>query len=114
MLGNLGQIASLLKNSGKIQENMRQMQERLAAARFVGESGGGQVRATVDGKGELISIKLEPALVSTADVELLEDLIAAAVRNGVERSRIAMQGEMSAMGSSLGVPGLGDVLNKIR
>ena len=63
MLGNLGQLASLLRNAGQIKENMQGMQERLKAARYVGEAGGGQVRATVDGRGEIVELKLEPATV---------------------------------------------------
>lgn len=114
MFGNLGQIASLLKNSGKIQESVKQLQERLAAARFVGDAGGGQVRATVDGKGELVSVKIEPALVQSGDVELLEDLITAAVRAGIERSRQALQSEMADLGGTYGVPNLGNMLDKLR
>lgn len=114
MLGNIGQIASLLKNSGKIQESVKLLQERLAAARFVGDAGGGQVQATVDGKGELIAIKIEPALVSGGDVELIEDLVTASVRSGIERSRQALQSEMADLGGTYGVPGLGNMLDKLR
>lgn len=114
MLGNLGQIASLLKNSGKIKENMEAMNERLAAARFIGEAGGGQVRATVDGKGELVSVKIEPQLASGGDAELLEDLVTAAVRDAVTRSRVGMQQEMAAMGGALGMPGLGQMLEQFK
>jgi DNA-binding YbaB/EbfC family protein len=114
MFGNLGQIASLLKNSGKIQESMKQMQERLAAARFVGEAGGGQVQATVDGKGDLISIKIERNLVNSGDVELLEDLVTAAVRSAISISRTGMQSEIANVGGSLGFPALGDMLEKFR
>lgn len=114
MFGNLGQIASLLKNSGKIQESMKQMQERLSAARFVGEAGAGQVTATVDGKGELIGIKIERNLVNSGDVEMLEDLVTAAVRSATAMSRTGLQSEMASVGGSLGVPGLGDMLEKFR
>lgn len=114
MFGQLGQIASLLKNSGKIQENMKRMQERLGAARFAGEAGAGQVQATVDGKGELVKLKIEPALVTSGDVELIEDLVTAAVRDAVNRSRIGMQQEMATMGDSLGIAGVGDLLEKFK
>lgn len=110
MLGNLGQIASLLKNAGQIKENMKDMQERLAAARYVGEAGGGQVRATVDGKGELIQIKLEPATVEGGDIELLEDLICAAVRDATNKSREAVQKEMEAATGGMDLSGMMDML----
>src|SRR5262245_12153684 len=96
MLGNLGQLAGLLKNAGQIQENMRNMQERMAAARFVGESGAGQVRATVDGRGELAAIKIEPTLLASGDSELTEELIVAAVRDAIGRSREAAAKELES------------------
>ncbi len=110
MFGNLGQIAGLLKNFGAIKQNMEQMNARLQAARMVGEAGGGQVRATVDGRGELLSVKLEPALVQGGDVELIEDLVCAAVRDAVARSREALQKEMQAATGGLNLPGMGDLL----
>lgn len=104
MLGNLGQLASLMKNAGALKQGMQEMQERLAASRHTGESGGGQVQATVDGKGELISMKIEPQLVEGGDVEMLEDLCCAAVRDAIARSREAMQSEMSDLAGNLGLP----------
>lgn len=110
MLGNLGQLAGLLKNAGQIKENMKGMQERLAAARYVGEAGGGQVRATVDGKGELVELKLEPATVQSGDVEMLEDLICAGVRDAVNKSREAVQKEMQAATGGMDLGGMMDML----
>lgn len=104
MLGQLAQVMSLLKNSGKIQQGMQDLQARLAEARFVGEAGGGQVRATVDGRAELISIRIEPA--AAADLELLEDLVAAAVRCAAALSRQAVQKEVQALTGGLGLDGL--------
>ena len=112
MLGNLGQLASLLKNAGQIKENMQGMQERLKAARYVGEAGGGQVRATVDGRGELVEIKLEPTTVQSGDVELLEDLICAAVSDAVTKSRQAVQEEMQAATGGMDLGGMMDMLGK--
>lgn len=112
MLGNLGQLASLLKNAGQIKENMQAMQERLAAARYTGEAGGGQVRATVDGKGDLVEIKLESAAVQAGDIEMLEDLICAAVRDAVNKSREAVQKEMQAATGGVDLGGMMDMLGK--
>ncbi|MDX2198025.1 MAG: YbaB/EbfC family nucleoid-associated protein [Phycisphaerae bacterium] len=114
MFGQLGQLASILKNSGKIEAGMKEAQQRLAAARFVGEAGAGQVRATVDGKGEMVGIKIEPALAQSNDIEMLEDLITAAVRDAVARSRVGMQHEMSALGNSLGISGLDQMIEKFK
>jgi DNA-binding YbaB/EbfC family protein len=112
MLGNLGQIAHLLKNAGQIKENMKGLQERLAAARYVGEAGGGQVRATVDGKGELIAIKFDPAAVQSGDIELLEDLVCASVRDAVTKSREAVQKEMQEATGGMDLQGMMDMLGQ--
>ena len=112
MLGNLGQLASLLKNAGQIKENMAGMNERLAAARFNGEAGGGQVKVTVDGKGEMVSIKIEPALIESGDIEMLEDLICAAVRDAVRVSREAAQKEMESAMGGLNLGGMMDMLGR--
>lgn len=110
MLGNLGQLASLLKNAGQIRENMKDIQQRLEAARYTGEAGGGQARATVDGRGEIIQLKLDPETVHAGDVEMLEDLICAAVRDAVARSREGVQKEMQAATGGMDLQGMMDML----
>lgn len=109
MFGNLGQIMNLMKNAGQIKQGMQDMNERLQAARFVGEAGGGQVQATVDGRGEMVALKIDPVLVQAGDVELLEDLTCAAVRDAVNRSRSAVQKEMQELTGGLNLPGMGDL-----
>lgn len=110
MFGNLGQLMNLLKNTGALKQGVQDMQTRLAAARFVGEAGGGQVRATVDGKGDLIQLRIDPGLVQAGDVEMIEDLVCAAVRDAVARSREAVQKEMQELTGGLNLPGFGDLL----
>lgn len=111
MFGNMGQLASLLKNAGQIKENMQAMQERLKEARYVGESGGGQVRTTVDGRGEIIEVKLDPETVQAGDIEMLEDLIRASVNQAVVASREGVQKEMQAATGGMDLGGMmGDML----
>lgn len=113
MFGQLGQIAQLLKNAGKIKENMREMRAQLQAARHVGEAGGGQVRVTVDGSGEPVAVKFDPALLQTGDVELIEELTCAAMRDAVSKSREGLQQGLESMASASGLnlpPGLADML----
>lgn len=112
MFGNLGQIASLLKNAGQIKENMKSAQERLKAARFIGEAGGGQVRTTVDGKGELIRVQLDPELIRSGDVELCEELVVAAANAAIAQSRIGAQKELEAAAGGINLQGMFDMLNK--
>jgi hypothetical protein len=75
---NLGQ---LMKQAQQVQAKMAEMQEKLAAMEVEGAAGGGLVRATVTGKGELKRLKVEPSLVDPKEVEVLEDLIVAAVND---------------------------------
>lgn len=110
MLGNLGQLMQLMKNAGQIKQNMAQINERLEAARHTGQAGGGQVQATVNGKGDLVALKIDPALLSAGDGELLEDLVVAAVRDAVRVSRAATQKEMEAAMGGMSLSGVMDLL----
>jgi len=75
---NLGQ---LMKQAQQVQAKMAEMQEKLAAMEVEGGAGGGLVKATVTGKGELKRLKIEPSLVDPKEVEVLEDLVVAAVND---------------------------------
>jgi DNA-binding YbaB/EbfC family protein len=110
VFGNLGQLAHLLRNAGQIKKNMQEMQTRLEAARYVGEAGGGQIRVTADGKGDVLEIKIDPALVKDDDVELLEDLLCAAVRDVITKSREGAQKEMQALTGGMDMQGMMDSL----
>ncbi|MCK4341279.1 MAG: YbaB/EbfC family nucleoid-associated protein [Phycisphaerae bacterium] len=101
MLGNLGQLMHIMKNAGAIKQGMEELGARLEAARFTGEAGGGQVQCTVNGKGDLIAVKIDPALIQAGDVELVEDLTCAAVRDAINRSREAAQQEMQQLAGGL-------------
>lgn len=109
MFDKLGQIAGLMKNAGKIKQGVEEMQRRLAASRFVGEAGGGQVRCTVDGQGQPVKINLAPSLVQSGDVELLEDLIVAGFAHAIQLSRDGMKKEVETMSAEYGIPGIGNL-----
>lgn len=106
MLGNFGQLMNLLRNAGQLKQSMQELAERMQTARYTGEAGGGQVRATVDGRGDLLSLKIDPALIESRDIELLEELTCAAVRDAVARSRQAAQQEVQQLTGGIGLPGL--------
>lgn len=106
MFGNLGQMMNLLKNAGALKQSMQEMQQRVQAARFTGEAGGGQVKVTVDGRGDIQGVKIDPQLVQSGDVEMLEDLVCAAVRDATQRSREALQKEMQELTGGMGLPGM--------
>jgi DNA-binding YbaB/EbfC family protein len=108
MFGGLGNIGTLLKQAKSLQENMQKMQESLAQQRFEGEAGAGLVRAVVNGKGELMDIKIDPQAVT--DVELLEDMVKAAVAAANRKAQEGVKEEMSKLTGGLNIPGLTDLL----
>ncbi len=108
MLGNLGNLTGLLKSAKEMQSQMAKLQEDLANRRYERDAGAGAVRATVDGKGTLIDIKIDPNAV--ADVELLEDLVKSAVGAAVAMAQEAMKAEMAALTGGLNLPGLSEML----
>ncbi len=75
---NLGQM---LKQAQEMQEKMASLQEKLAQEEVSGMAGGGMVHVTLNGKGEMRSVKIDPALIDPTDVEVLEDLIVAATND---------------------------------
>jgi len=99
-------MRDMMVQARKMQSGMMKVQEELAAASVEGTSGGGMVTAVVSGQGELREIRISPEVVDPSDVEMLEDLILAAVKDAVDRSRELARERMSG----LGMPqGLGDL-----
>ena len=108
MLGGLGNLANLMMNAKDIQAKFARMQEELVSKRIEADSGGGMVRATVDGKGALVDIKIDPQ--AATDIELLEDLIKSAVGSATAKAHESMKEEMVALTGGLNIPGLTDML----
>jgi DNA-binding YbaB/EbfC family protein len=102
-------MQQLMKQAQKMQQQLQTAQAELAEARIEGSAGGGLVSATVTGNGELLEITISPEAVDPTDVETLQDLVVAAVRDATRRA-----GELAAdkMGpltgglSGMGIPGL--------
>jgi DNA-binding YbaB/EbfC family protein len=110
MLGGLGNLGALFKQARSFQENMQKMQEALAQQRHEADAGAGLVTAIVDGKGELIRIKIDPKAVE--DVELLEDLVTAAVTSATRKAHEGMKAEMSRLTGGIDLGGLGNLLGQ--
>ena len=108
MFGNLGNLAGILKSAKEMQGQIAKLQEELAVRRYEGDAGAGMVRATVNGKGSLVDVKIDPQ--AARDVELLEDLVKAAVGAAVTKSQEAMKTELASLTGGLNLPGLTDML----
>ena len=97
---------SVIKQAQKMQEEMERVQQETEEEQVEATSGGGAVKVVVNGKKELISIKLDPDAVDPDDVETLEDLILAAVNEGVKKAEEIMSERMGAITGGLNIPGL--------
>lgn len=89
-----------------LQEKMARMQQELASKTVEGSAGGGMVTAVVSGKQELMSIRIEPQVVDPEDIEMLQDLIVAAVNDGLRKAQEMASSEMGKLAGGLNIPGL--------
>ncbi len=100
MAGNMG---NLLKQAQAMQENMQKAQAELGSITVIGESGGGMIKVTMNGRHEVVRVQIEPAVISE-DREMLEDLIAAAANDAVRKVEAAVQQKMAGVMSGLSLP----------
>ena len=99
-------MANLQRMAQQMQENMLRVQEELGALIVDGSAGGGVVKAQVTGKQELVSVTIDPSAVDPADVEMLQDLVVAAVNDAIRASRVVEQEKMAAVTGGLRLPGM--------
>ncbi len=97
-------VNQLMKQAQEMQGKMQQMQEGLARKQITADAGGGMVQATVNGKMELVKLKIDKTKIDPADIELLEDVIIAAVAAAQNRAGEAMKQEMQRAAGEMGLP----------
>ena len=100
-------IGNIMKQAKKMQEKIGRLQQELETKTVEAQSGGGMVRVLVNGKFEIVSLKIEKDVVNQEDIEMLQDLIAAAVNEGVRKSQEMAASEMSKITGGLNIPGMG-------
>ncbi len=98
---NLGQM---MKQAQQMQEKMARLQEELAETEVSGSAGGGMVQVTMNGRGEVKAVKIDPSLADPADVEVLEDLIVAAAGDAKSKVEAKMQEKMQEITGGLNLP----------
>jgi nucleoid-associated protein EbfC len=104
-LGGLGNLGELMRKAGEMRTKMTQMQEELARKQVTADAGAGMVTATVNGKLELVKVRIDKTKGAGADdTEMLEDLIVAAVSAAQQKAQAMMQQEMQKLYSDLGLP----------
>jgi DNA-binding YbaB/EbfC family protein len=94
----------ILKNAQKLQEQMGSIQEKLGTIRATGSSGGGMVEVDLNGRLELLAIRIAPEAVIPEEVEMLQDLILAAFTAAMEKVKEAINREMGALADGMGLP----------
>ena len=99
-------LAGMMKQAQKLQAKMMEMQAELGNRTVSAQAGGGMVEAVVNGRQELVSLRIEPEVVAPDDVEMLQDLIQAAVNEALNRAREMMAAEMSKLTGGMNIPGL--------
>ena len=97
----------MLRQAQKLQKQMAKLQEELESATVEATAGGGVVKAVVSGKMRLESLSIDPDVVSPDDVEMLEDLVQAAVNEGIDKAQAMANDRMGALTGGLNIPGLG-------
>ncbi|MBW1679870.1 MAG: YbaB/EbfC family nucleoid-associated protein [Deltaproteobacteria bacterium] len=100
---NMGQI---MKQAQQFQAKMSQLQEKLGEETVEASAGGGMVTAVVNGRQEVVSIRIEPEVADPDDVEMLQDLVLAAVNEGLNRAREMVNEEMGKLTKGLGLPNI--------
>ncbi len=99
-------LMSMMKQAQKLQARMMEMQAELGNRTVSAQAGGGMVEAVVNGRQELLSLRIDKEVVSPDDVDMLQDLILAAVNEALNRSREMMAAEMSKLTGGMQIPGL--------
>ena len=99
-------LGSIMKQAQEMHAKIATLQEEMAGKTVEASSGGGMVSIVMNGKQEVLSIKIDPEVVNREDVEMLQDLIAAAVNEAVRKSQEMMTEEMKKITGGLNIPGL--------
>jgi DNA-binding YbaB/EbfC family protein len=99
-------FGNLLKQAQQMHTKIAQLQEEMAGKTVEASSGGGMVSVVMNGKQEVLSIRIDPEVVNREEIEMLQDLIAAAVNEALRKSHEMMTEEMKKITGGLSIPGL--------
>jgi|ERR1043166_4393296 DNA-binding YbaB/EbfC family protein len=99
-------LNKLMKQAQKMQEQMAKTQAELAEKTVEVEAGGGKIKVTANGAGEVLSIKIDKAIVDPSDVEFLEAVVLSGVNDAIAKGKELAQSEMGKIAGGLGLPGL--------
>ncbi len=98
-------MSDLMQHARQFQEKMTALQQELGSEQVSGTAGGGMVTATFNGRSELLSITIEPQVVNSSEVKMLEDLVTAAVNDGLVKAKKLGQAKMAGLTGGMNIPG---------
>ncbi len=104
--GGANNMQSMIRKAQKMQEDMEKKQEELGGREFTASAGGGAVEVKISGRKEVLSLKLSPEVVDPEDIEMLEDLIKAAVNEAIRTVEDVTAKEMDAITNGLNIPSI--------
>lgn len=104
--GGMGNMGNMMKQMKKVQKQMEEMQNQLEESEVEASAGGGAVTAKVNGKKELVSITIDESVVDPEDVEMLQDLVMAAVNEAMRNADELAAKEMNKLTGGMNIPGL--------
>lgn len=110
MFKGIGNLGNLWKSAQEMTGKMQELQGQLRAARVTGTAGGGMVEIEANGLGEVLRVRLDPALVASGDREMLEDLLPAAFNQVQSKARDLHRTSMQSLTQGLNLPGLSEAL----
>jgi nucleoid-associated protein EbfC len=99
-------LGGLMKQAQALQKKMQDLQAELGERTVTAQAGGGMVEAVVNGRQELVSLKIDPEVATPDDVDMLQDLVLAAVNEALNRSREMVAQEMGKLTGGMSIPGL--------
>jgi DNA-binding YbaB/EbfC family protein len=105
MKGMAGGMAGLMKQANQMQMKMKKLQEELATREFSGTSGGGAVTAKVNGDNKVLALVINPEVVKSDDIEMLQDLVTSAVNDALKVAKETSSQEMSKITGGINLPG---------
>jgi nucleoid-associated protein EbfC len=103
-LKSLGNPMELMRKAKEMQENMQKMQEELAKKTVSADAGGGMVSAVVNGRMEVVKVRIDKSKIDVNDTEMLEDVITAAIAAAQSKAADMMREEMQKMAAGAGIP----------
>lgn len=97
-------INNLMKQAQQMQEKVKKLQEEAASKTVEASAGGGMITVVANGRQEILSVKIDPSVVDPNDIDMLQDLVAAAVNEALRKSQEFMKEEMANLTSGMGLP----------